>query len=173
MNFYMTTGTPTFMEKLHKKYEHEKMLILYGANQTLLLHETAGKTVFQTPRKYEVVDGMNELQQAGYFTFYHIPVSDEGRPVFEKNIVQRLKGMKDQTGLTAMRLLRPKKSETYIILLQWKDKRSYDIWKKYDPIAQELENFSVGVKKDNIFNAATYISTYSGAKQKEGEENES
>lgn len=173
MNFYMTTGTPTFMEKLHKKYEHEKMLILYGANQTLLLHETAGKTVFQTPRKYEVVDGMNELQQAGYFTFYHIPVSDEGRPVFEKNIVQRLKGMKDQTGLTAMRLLRPKKSETYIILLQWKDKRSYDIWKKYDPIVQELENFSVGVKKDNIFNAATYISTYSGAKQKEGEENES
>ncbi|MEK4284129.1 MULTISPECIES: antibiotic biosynthesis monooxygenase family protein [Ureibacillus] len=170
MNIYMTTGTPQFMEKLHQKYENENMYILYGINETLLLHETERKTVFQTPRKYEVVDGLNELQQAGFFTFYHIPVSDEGRPVFEKNILQRLGGMKDQTGLMAYRILRPKKSETYIILFQWTNKRAYDIWKKYDPFAYELEHFSVGVKKDNIFNAATYITTYSGAKQKNNEE---
>lgn len=172
MNFYMTTGTPLFMEKLHKKHGNEKMYILYGTTETLLLHETERKTVFQTPRIYEVVDGANELQQSGFFTLYHIPVSDEGRPVFEKNIKERSGRLKEQTGLVAYRLLRPKKSETYVILLQWTDKRSYDIWKKYDPIAQELENFKIGVKKDNIFNAAIYITTYSGAKQK-AEEQES
>lgn len=171
MNLYMTTGTPQFMEKLHKKYEKEAMLILYGTNETLLVHETEGKTVFQTPRKYEVADGFQQLEQAGFFAFYHIPVSDEGMPVFEKNILARLSGMKEQTGLIAYRLLRPKKSETYIILLQWTDKRSFDIWKKYDPFAQELENFTVGVKKDNIFHASTYITTYSGAKPKKEEEN--
>lgn len=55
--------------------------------------------------------------------------------------------MKVQTGLMAYRILRPKKSETYIILFQWTNKRAYDIWKKYDPFAYELEHFSVGVKK--------------------------
>ncbi|WP_342462850.1 antibiotic biosynthesis monooxygenase [Ureibacillus sp. FSL K6-8385] len=166
MNFYITAGTPQFMEKLHQKYEKEPMYILYGANETLLLHETEKKTVFQTPQKYEVVDGFHNLEQSGFFTFYHIPVSDEGRPVFEKNMTERLKRLKDQSGLMAYRLLRPKKSETYIILLQWFDKHSFEIWKKYNPFAEELENFSLGVKKDNIFNAKTYMAAYTGTKPK-------
>ena len=61
------------MEKLHQKYENENMYILYGTNETLLLHETERKTVFQTPRKYEVVDGLNELATSRLL--YFLPYS--------------------------------------------------------------------------------------------------
>ncbi len=34
------------------------MFILYGSDSTILLHETERKTVFATPRKFEVIDSV-------------------------------------------------------------------------------------------------------------------
>lgn len=171
MNFYITSGTPDFMERILKKNKKAELFILYGVRETLLLHETEKKTIFQTPRKYEVIGSKNEIEQTGYFVFHHIPVSDEGSPVFEKHFLEGIQGIENEPGFIAFRLLRPQKSETYIFLSQWTGKNSYEVWKKANPFMYALGSETVGVKKDNIFNAAPYTTTYSGIKPEKKEEN--
>lgn len=167
MNFYITSGTPNFMERLLKKYRSENMIILYGTQETLLLHETNRKTVFQTPRKYEVVHGVNELVQKGYFVINHFPVSDEARPIFEKHFLSRTVDMEKEPGFIAFRLLRPIKSDTYVAISQWVGKHSFEAWKNSKVYSEGL----LGLQKQNIFNASSYLTTYTGVQTKK-EENE-
>lgn len=90
MFIYLTSGTADYMEKLLKKYvPKEQMIVLHGSGNSVLLHETEGKTLFATPRKYEVIDSVNAIEQSGYFVFNNIPVADEGRPVL-KNVFKSL-----------------------------------------------------------------------------------
>src|SRR5690606_30465632 len=65
MNLFMTTGTYDFMKKMREKHPNETMVLMQGENTTLLLHETEGKTIFQTPRRYEVVDGTGTFKEKG------------------------------------------------------------------------------------------------------------
>lgn len=169
---YLTSGTIDFMEKLSNKYLHQKMFILYGAEQALLLHESTKKTVFATPRKFEVIDQLNEIEQRGFFVLNHIPVSDEGREVFEHRLLNRPMDLVKEPGFIAYRLLRPIKSETYVILTQWTGPASYGAWKNSNSFeqAQWTKEDTPGIKKQNIFNAASYEATYSGVIQKKDKE---
>ena len=164
MYIYLTSGTPDYMEKILKKYEKENMFILYGSDNTVLLHETDRKTVFASPRKFEVIDSVHEIEQRGFFVFNNIPVSDEGRPIFEQRFLSRSKDIEKMPGFVAFRLLRPIKSETYIVLTQWENKRAFDDWKQSNAFTKAHSKLQLepGVQKQNIFNAASYVSTYSG-----------
>ncbi|BDH62946.1 heme-degrading monooxygenase HmoB [Lysinibacillus sp. PLM2] len=164
MYLYLTFGTPDYMEKIMKKYENEKMFILYGSEKTALLHETEGKTVFATPRKFEVIDSVNDIEQKGYFVFNNIPVSDEGRSVFEQRFLNRTRDIEKMDGFVAFRLLRPIKDDTYIVLTQWENKQAFDAWKQSKSFANAHAKpaSAPGVKKQNIFNAASYVTTFSG-----------
>ena len=101
------------------------MLILCTVEgNLLLLHETNGKTVFQTPRRYEVIRLLGHiLKKMDYFVFNNIPVTDEGRPIFEHHFKERANAIDAELGFIAFRLLRPHKSDTYIILIEWSDNR--------------------------------------------------
>ena len=88
MNIYITSGTPAFMEALRDKYPQEMIIAMHGAD-SLLVHETTGKTVFQTPRRYEVLASSGALDENGYFVLNHLPVTDEGRPIFEHHFKKR------------------------------------------------------------------------------------
>ncbi len=63
MNIYMTNGTYRFMKKLKEDHLDQNLTLLQNAESTLLLHETEGKSIFQQPRKYEVIDSSGELKQ--------------------------------------------------------------------------------------------------------------
>nr|WP_106780949.1 antibiotic biosynthesis monooxygenase [Lysinibacillus timonensis] len=164
MNIYLTSGTPDYMEKLLKKHEKENMFILYSSDHTMLLHETDRKTIFATPRRFEVIDSVHAIEQKGFFVFNHIPVSDEGRPIFEQRFLKRSRDIENMPGFIAFRLLRPIKSDTYIVLTQWENKQSFDSWKQSKSFADAhaRPQEQPGVKKQNIFNAASFITTYSG-----------
>ena len=69
MNIYMTSGTPEFMESLKEKYAAERLIAMHGQGNSLLLHETEGKTVFQTPRRYEVIGSSGTLARKWLFRF--------------------------------------------------------------------------------------------------------
>ena len=56
------------------------MLLMQNGETALLLHETSEKTVFASPRRYEVVDGKGLLQEKGFVVMNNIPVTEEGRP---------------------------------------------------------------------------------------------
>lgn len=163
---YLTSGTADYMEKLLKKYTpDEQMIVLHGSGTSVLLHETEGKTLFATPRKYEVIDSVNTLEQSGYFVLNNIPVSDEGRPIFEKRFLNRSKAIEKEPGFIAYRLLRPLASDTYIVLTQWTGPHSFEAWKNsqaFKDAHSKPAGATPGVKQQNIFNAASYITTYSG-----------
>ncbi len=164
MFLYLTSGTPDFMEKVRKKHKKEDMVVLHGSGNSLLLHETEGKTKFATPRKFEVIDGINSIEQRGYFVLNNIPVTDEGRPIFEKRFLNRSSAFTDEPGFIAYRLLRPIKSDIYIVLTQWTGPHSFEAWKNSKKFieAYSKQEAIPGVDKQNIFNAASYITTYSG-----------
>ncbi|MBK3495964.1 antibiotic biosynthesis monooxygenase [Viridibacillus sp. YIM B01967] len=172
MNIYLTSGTPEFMESLRKKYPNEKMIVLHGAGNSVLLHETAGKSVFQTPRRYEVLDSTNELEEQGFFVFNNIPVSDEGRPIFEHRFLSRSRAIEDEPGFKAYRLLKPLNSETYIVASEWSGPASFEAWKTSKAFKEAHENQSTsdGTDNRNIFTSKPYVTTYTTAKIEENED---
>lgn len=161
---HTTTGTPEFMKQLQEKYSSEEMYVLYGSSSTILLHETEGKTKFQTPRSYEVLASYGNFQENGYFYFFHIPVSDEGRPVFEHEAVKLIQTTANEPGLFALRILKPIKADTYLIMSQWSGASSYEQWIKHNPV--QLEKLA---STQNIFTSAPYTHVYR-TKKEEAEE---
>lgn len=166
MFIYITSGTPDYMEKLQAKYKKEEMILLYGVGNALLLHETDGKTKFATPRKYEVVRSLNKIEQRGYFAIQHIPVDDEAKPIFEQQIINGFLHINHEPGLISFRFLRPIKSDTYVVITQWIGLHSYEVWKNSKSYKQLEQRTVLGEKKQNIFNAGSYVTTYSGVQEK-------
>ena len=129
MNIYITTGTYDFLKQIQEKNPNEQMFLMQNAEHALLLHETEKKTIFSSPRKYEVVASNGNFQQAVFLLFSHITVTDEGKPVFEFNLKEKQSTIEKQQGYTTFRLLRPLKGDTYIMITGWKDDQSYKQWK--------------------------------------------
>ncbi|TKI44347.1 antibiotic biosynthesis monooxygenase [Lysinibacillus sphaericus] len=171
MYIYLTSGTGEFMEQVKNKYPDEHMILLHGEGNSVLIHETEGKSVFATPRKFEVLDSVNELEERGFFVFNNIPVTDEGRPVFEHRFLNRARAIEDEPGFVAFRLLRPLNGDTYIVMTQWNGPHSFEAWKSSQAYktAHAQREEPTGVRQQNIFSAASYVSTYSVAPQEEEE----
>ena len=172
MYIYLTSGTGDFLEQVRKKHQNQKMILIHGEGNSVLIHETEGKSVFATPRKFEVLDSVNDLEERGYFVFNNIPVTDEGRPVFEHRFLNRARAIEDEPGFLAFRLLRPLNSETYIVMTQWNGPHSFEAWKssKAFKSAHAEQEEPTGVRQQNIFSAASYITTYSASPKEEDEE---
>ncbi len=163
MNIYMTSGTPEFMESLKEKYAAEGLIAMHGHGNSLLLHETAGKTVFQTPRRYEVVSSSGTLHESGYFVFNNIPVTDEGRPVFEHRFTERARAIESELGFIAFRLLRPLDSDTYIVVTEWSESTYYTRWTNSSSFDKAHTSNPADAGVDNtlhIFSSAPYVTTY-------------
>lgn len=169
MYIYLTSGTGDFLEQVKNKYPNEHMILIHGEGNSVLIHETEGKTVFATPRKFEVLDSVNDLEEHGFFVFNNIPVTDEGRPVFEHRFLERSRAIENEPGFVAFRLLKPIKSDTYIVMTQWHGPYSFEAWKssKAYETAHARRDDSTGIRQQNIFSAASYVTTYSALPKEE------
>lgn len=163
MKLYMTSGTPEYMQSIKDKHPNEDLYILHGAGNSVLIHETAGKSIFQVPRIYEILESRGNFSENGYFVLQHIPVSDEGKPIFEYQYTNLSPTVKSEPGFIALRVLKPLKSDTYIILSEWNGPNSYEVWEKSVSL-----DFTSVADKQQLFTSAPYISTYrSKAKEEE------
>ncbi|MFD1926844.1 antibiotic biosynthesis monooxygenase family protein [Sporosarcina siberiensis] len=170
MYLYTTSGTMDFMKSLKEKHRSENIILMNGEGTTLLLHETEGKSVFQTPRKFEVISSSGTLSDEGYFAFNNIPVTDEGSPIFEHQFKTRIGLIDSEQGFVASRLLRPQGSNTYAILTQWEDASYYLRFKNTSAFskAQAKDENEIGIeKKPHIFSSASYVTTYKTPKDEE------
>lgn len=167
MNVFLTSGTMDFMESLRKKYANEKMVVMHGKGNSLLLHETGGASVFQTPIRYEAIGSSGILQDEGFFALNNIPVTDEGRPIFEHRLLSHADAIEDEPGFIAHRLLRPLDSNTYVVLTQWSRKDFFDLWKKSSTYSFIIDEKGAGrEKKPHMFSSAPYLTTYKHKKEK-------
>ena len=163
MNIYITTGTFDFLKSMEAKYPNEKMVLMVNPNGALLLHETEGVSVFKEPRKYETIDSAGEWRKEGFVAMYNIPVTDEGRPLFEHQFKNRTGKIENEPNFIAIRALRPLSSNTYIILTAWSDEISYQKWNSTNSFTEALEIKGAGKGEDslpNFFASATYVSKY-------------
>ncbi|WP_053365491.1 antibiotic biosynthesis monooxygenase family protein [Bacillus sp. FJAT-27245] len=159
MNLFMTSGTYDFLEKLAKKHEGEKMVIMSGDDGALLIHETEGKTVFASPRKFEVLEAVGNLGHPGLVVMNNIPVTDEGRPVFEYRFKIRAGKIENTPGFQAIRVLRPIKSNTYVILTAWEDELAFQRWKESNDFGKS-HGQSKPEPGPSIFSGQPYITKY-------------
>lgn len=162
MNIYMTTGTMDFMEKVKEKHADEPIFLMNGGGTTLLLHETNGSSVFQTPRKYEVAGSFGHLIEPGFFAMDNVAVTDEGKPIFEHQYKALGEKLQNMPGFIAFRLLRPIGSDTYTLLTEWSDKRLYEIWHNSpgNQLSDKTSFKDSGGTAQHIFTSAPYTSHY-------------
>lgn len=163
MYMYMTTGTRDFMEKIKERHVGKGIVLMHGGGHSLLVHETEGKTVFQTPRRYEVISSTGNLSEEGFFVLNNIPVTDEGRPVFEHQFSLRSNQIEGQPGFIAFRLLRPLDSDTYVVMTEWTEASDFDRWKNSSAFKASHQSADTKVFTDNtthIFSSASYVTTY-------------
>lgn len=163
LKLYTTSGSMDFMESVRKKYLNETMVVMHGVGNSILMHETSGKSVFQTPHTYTVIDHAGPLEEQGFFALNYIPTSDEGRPIFEHWVLKRTDLIKSQKGLISYRILRPEASNTYVIMTQWTGKFFFESWQEtpaYHEVTAEGEK-GAGLHKDlHMFASAPYVATY-------------
>lgn len=159
----MTSGTFDYMKSIENKHSAETMLTMLDTDGALLLHETEGATLFNEPRKYEVIDSAGSLKKSGFIVMNNIPVTDEGKPIFEYRFKNRPGMIEQEPGFIAIRVLRPLSSNTYIILTQWESESDFNAWqtsKAYDK-AHEKRGTEEGIdKQPNIFSSQSYVTKY-------------
>ena len=171
MNFYITSGTSDFLQKLIDKHPNENLILLEGQGKAVVLHETNGKTIFSLPKNYEVADTFGELQQKGFFVLYHLSVEGDRRDLFKQQFIKASGDtLKNDASLISYRLLMPKKNNEHIIFMsQWGGPVSYEVWTQSAPYKNFFEPLlqvsASSVQK--IFDGESYISTYSAKNMEE------
>ncbi|WP_419883368.1 antibiotic biosynthesis monooxygenase family protein [Peribacillus sp. B-H-3] len=163
MNVYMTTGTYDFLKGKKDKYQEEEIILMQNAENTLLYHETNGKSVFSSPRKFEAIESKGTIGGKGYAVMNNIPVSGEGRPVFEYKFKNRAGMIENEPGFQAIRILRPIQSDTYVILTVWDDSMSFNNWKNSNSFSEAHQKEQPGKKTDasqTIFSGPSYVTQY-------------
>ncbi|WP_071459083.1 antibiotic biosynthesis monooxygenase family protein [Bacillus massilinigeriensis] len=171
MNLFITAGTYDFLQRLQDKYSAENMLLLSNGDGAMLLHETEGKTVFSAPRKYEVIDSTGPLEGSVFAVFNNIPVTDEGKPLFEYRFSNRPRMIEKEDGFIAIRVLRPLSSNTYIILTLWESESFFEKWQTSQAYkhAHNKSGTEDGIDaKPSIFSGPSYVSKYHSFQREEG-----
>ncbi|KKI90817.1 hypothetical protein WQ54_18900 [Bacillus sp. SA1-12] len=130
MKLYITYGTVDYLAKLVKKHTDKKLRLMANDQTAVLFHETDSKTIFNAPKKYEILYFSGDLANGAFALVNNIPVSSEARPLFEKTFHDESQKIEKHSGLSAIRVLRPLKGDTYIILTLWESEQYSKAWQE-------------------------------------------
>lgn len=160
---YITSGTVDYLQKVQKEHPGERLYLLQHEDVFLLMHETEGETIFKEPHSYEVFESAGDVGDSKFAVINYVPVSDEGRPVFEYRFKNRAKLIDKQPGFMGIRVLRPLKSDTYLVVTFWKDEFSYKLWNQSQAFAQAHEVSGIiksKKEKKKLYPRPSYVKTY-------------
>lgn len=150
MKLYITYGTVDFLANLLKKHPDKNLRLLSNNQTAALLHETKDTSIFNSPIKYDVLHSKGKLSNGFYAVFNNIPVTFEGRPLYEKKFIDRALLIEKQAGISAIRVLRPIKGDTYVMLTFWKNEQFFTAW--HESIA--------GIEQQSTFPRPSYLTKY-------------
>ncbi|MBD1380700.1 antibiotic biosynthesis monooxygenase family protein [Metabacillus arenae] len=162
MNFYVTFGTADYLSTIVQKYPEEKLLLMQNAEKSVLFHETVGESIFKEPHRYEVLDHSGDIIKGKFAVLNNIPVTDEGRPLFEHRFKQRAGLIESEPGFTAIRVLRPISSDTYVILTLWENEDAFTNWQKSKSFerAHQKRESSEDVNQKSVFPRSSFVTSY-------------
>ncbi|MBB4824837.1 heme-degrading monooxygenase HmoA [Sporosarcina luteola] len=135
---------------------------LRNGEEHLLLLE-AESIPFECDESYEILDRTGELEPGRFAVLNNIPVSEEGRELFEQRFQNRAGLIEQEPGFVAIRVLRPLDSDTYVILTMWENEESFTGWQQSQAYskAHAKRGTKEGIdKRPNIFPRASFVTTY-------------
>ncbi|KGX84737.1 antibiotic biosynthesis monooxygenase family protein [Pontibacillus litoralis] len=127
MKIFLTSGTYDYLQSIQQNHPNQQIYLMQGEGNTKAYAE--GDNPFDEALTYEIVDQVNDFQHHGYVVMNNIPVTDEGRPIFEDRFKNRAGAIENTPGFLALRILRPLQGNTYTVLTLWKDEQSFEEWK--------------------------------------------
>lgn len=137
---WMTNGTYDYLAELQK--ESDEIIIAQDEDQYLAVLENSGENPFSEAREYEVIGEAGTLSSKGFFVMNHIPVTNEGRPLFESRFKDRAGMIENEPGFQAFKLLRPHNNQTYVVLTQWEKESDFETWKNSQSFKQSHKSSS-------------------------------
>ncbi|MDR7071161.1 antibiotic biosynthesis monooxygenase family protein [Fictibacillus barbaricus] len=159
MNIYITYGTSDYLSPYHEKYEPS--LLLEGNSNSSLVYETEGDNPFSEKHEYEIINQRGTLSGAGYVVMNHIPVTDEGRSLFEERFQNRAGLVEQEPGFVGIRVLRPLHQDPYIVMTLWESQGDFANWqqsKAYEE-AHKTRGTSKGLP-ENLFSGKSFVKEY-------------
>lgn len=168
MKAFMTGGTLDFLMKLAEKHKQYHFYLMMNASSALAYYESDGKSVFGAGRTYTKLFESGFIQDEGYVVMNHIPLTEEGEPVFVNRFRQRQDNINAMPGFQSFRLLEPARGNTYIIFTQWTSKTHFEKWKESDEFAKSHHNSAV--KPPAYFAKRPFVSTYKMVDEEDKEE---
>lgn len=164
MKAYFTSGTYDFLAKTVSDFSEDDIFLMNGETSTLAYYEDEEKEIFDEARKYEVIVQDGTLKKEGFVVMNNIPVTEEGRPIFEDQFKQRSGMMSNVPGFQALRVLRPHHGNTYIVMVQWESEEKYSEWRNSDSFA--ASHSKQGKKETPPYSAGpSYVTKYYMAKE--------
>ncbi|QHS21624.1 antibiotic biosynthesis monooxygenase [Virgibacillus sp. MSP4-1] len=162
MQVLMTNGTVDFLEKIKQDHPEARIHIMQNGENGLAYYEGNNDDLFAEERTYETVDYVGEMREAGYVVMNNIPVTDEGRPIFEDRFLNRQGKIEEMPGFQAIRVLRPVHGNTYVILTQWEDEKSFQNWKNSQSFAKAHKGNADQKQEQPSYSAGpSYVTAYS------------
>ena len=142
MKAYMTNGTVEFLLKLRKKNPEINLHLMHNSEGGIAYYENHEKKLFQSGREYEILMQTGDNLEEGFVVMNNIPVSDESKPGFEYRFKNRTNSVEGMPGFQAFRLLRPTKSNTYVVFTQWESAKDFENWKESEQFKEAHKNQS-------------------------------
>ncbi|MBU9673727.1 antibiotic biosynthesis monooxygenase [Planococcus sp. CP5-4] len=137
--------------------------VLTSGSGAVAINEQQGSADNQIAA-YEVLDQKGRLEDGAFAVFNNIPVTEEGRELFESRFQNRAGLVEKEPGFAAIRILRPLDSDTYVILTMWEDESAFTTWQSSQAYshAHKKRGTSEGIdKRPNIFPRQSFVTTYS------------
>ncbi|MDV6378341.1 antibiotic biosynthesis monooxygenase [Sporosarcina sp. GW1-11] len=142
--------------------EEARAILLNNDEEVLVLQE-AETTHLENAVEYEVMDHSGDLPSGRFAVLNNVPVSEDGREIFEQRFSNRARLIEAEPGFVAIRVLRPVESDTYVILTMWDDEESFTAWQSSQAYgkAHAKRGTDDGVdKRPNIFPRPSFVTTY-------------
>ncbi|MDQ0268847.1 antibiotic biosynthesis monooxygenase family protein [Cytobacillus purgationiresistens] len=156
MNLYITSGTRNFLSIIKQKHTKKPMVMMQNAQDTLLVHETPGKSIFQQPRSFKIINSEGTLRNGGFAVFNYIPLTDEAKPIFEYNNKNLSEKLAHLSGLQAVRVLEPLKTNTFLILTIWDKETHFKDWEATDA----YKDMQSGTEYTQLLSSPAYAAKY-------------
>lgn len=162
MKLFKWIGTEEEAQRIIENASNDKIIFLKNDDEALLLQE-ADESSFEHVEAYEVLDRTGEFSTEGFAVLNNIPVTEEGRELFEQRFRNRAGLIEEEPGFIAIRVLKPLETDTYVILTMWKDEASFKGWQQSQAYnkAHAKRGTNEGIdKRPNIFARPSFVTTY-------------
>lgn len=144
-------------------FPQARLIYMVNDEEAVLLQESQGGTNLPGAASYEILNAAGDINDGYFSVFNNIPVSEEGKELFESRFSKRAGLVEKEPGFKAIRVLRPINSDTYVILTLWDDEEAFKNWQQSEAYsnAHAKRGTEQGIdKKPNVFARPSFVKTY-------------